>query len=452
MLQTGGLLNAFGNGVVLPFLIIYLHNVRGISLGVAGLAAATQSATALASGFLAGTLSDRIGPKRVLVGALGVMTVAFALMPFIRSPWQAFAVYVVWGAGSGSFWPSQSALLAALTPPARRSPAYALQRLTMNLGAAIGGVAAGLIASVAHPSSFTVLFLVNCATYVAYMLVLARVRTPELHPERARGTWRAVARDRTFLAYAALNAAFMTAAISLMIELLPAFGKNVTHVNEQEVGIIFALDAIGIVIFQLPVAKLAEGRRRMRGLAVMGVIWAVVADDRVGGRRLDDRDGRSRDARGRDARLRARRVPARRDPCAARRRPRAAAARRPLPRALEPLVAGRLDHRPAAGGFMLAARAARALARCSRRQPRLRGRCARARTPTTGAHADHPCAGLDGRGYRGRLRTCPCWRQATPSVQMPSLPRIRTRRVGAVRRAEVAAQQQPRLAELQATG
>jgi MFS family permease len=275
VLQTGGLLNAFGNGVVLPFLIIYLHNVRGISLGLAGLAAATQSATALASGFLAGTLSDRIGPKRVLTAALAVMTVAFALMPFIRSPWQAFAVYVVWGAGSGSFWPSQSTLLAALTPPARRSPAYALQRLTMNLGAAIGGVAAGLIASVAHPSSFTVLFLVNCATYVAYMVVLARVRTPDLHPERAHGTWRAFARDRTFLAYAALNAAFMTAAISLMIELLPAFGKNITHVNEQEVGVIFALDAIGIVIFQLPVAKFMEGRRRMRGLAAMGVVWAV---------------------------------------------------------------------------------------------------------------------------------------------------------------------------------
>jgi len=72
-----------------------------------------------------------------------------------------------------------------------------------------------------------------------------------------------------------LNAAFMTAAISLMIELLPAFGKNITHVNEQEVGVIFALDAIGIVIFQLPVAKLVEGRRRMRGLAGMGVVWAV---------------------------------------------------------------------------------------------------------------------------------------------------------------------------------
>jgi MFS family permease len=275
VLQTGGLVNAFGNGVVLPFLIIYLHNVRGISLGLAGLAAATQSAAALASGFAGGTLSDRIGPKRVLVGTLAIMTVAFAFMPLIHAAWQAFVVYVVWGAGSGSFWPAQSALLAGLTPPERRSPAYALQRLTMNLGAAIGGVAAGTIASVAHPRTFTVLFLLNSATYVAYAVVLARVRSPELHPDRSTGSWLAVARDRTFLAYTALNAAFMTAAISLMVELLPAFGKNVAHVSEQEVGIIFALDAVGIVIFQLPVAKLLEGRRRMRGLAAMGVVWAA---------------------------------------------------------------------------------------------------------------------------------------------------------------------------------
>jgi len=275
VLQAGGLTNAFGNGVVLPFLIIYLHNVRGISLGLAGLAAAVQSSAALASGFAAGTLSDRIGPKRVLIAALTVMTVAFALMPFIRDAWHAFAIYVLWGIGSGSFWPAQSALLAGLTPATQRSPAYALQRLTMNLGAAIGGVVAGLIASVAHPSSFTVLFFINCATYVAYIAVLVRVPSPELHPERARGSWRAVAGNRTFVAYTALNAAFMTASISLMIELLPAFAKNVTHVSEREVGVIFALDAIGIVIFQLPIAKLVEGRRRMLGLAAMGVVWAA---------------------------------------------------------------------------------------------------------------------------------------------------------------------------------
>jgi MFS family permease len=275
VLELGALVNAFGNGVVLPFLLIYLHNVRGIPFGLAGSAAAVQSAAALVSGFLGGTLSDRVGPKRVLLAALAVMTVAFALMPLIRTAWEAFAIYTLWGIGSGSFWPSQSALLAALTPETRRAPAYALQRLSMNVGVAVGGVVAGLIASVGNPQTFTVLFAINCVTFLGYMVVLTWVRAPALHEGRLGGSWHAVLRDRVFTRFTLLNAAFMTAAISLAVELLPAFGKNVTGISEQQVGIVFALDALGVVLFQLPVVKLVEGRSRMRGLALMGLLWAT---------------------------------------------------------------------------------------------------------------------------------------------------------------------------------
>src|SRR6476660_3283451 len=198
VLEAGALVNAFGNGVVLPFLLIYLHDVRGIPFGLAGTAAAVQSVAALASGFAAGTLSDRLGPKRVLLGALVVMTVAFALMPLISSALDAFLVYTLWGIGSGSFWPSQSAMLAGLTPAGSRAPAYALQRLAMNVGVALGGLTAGSIAVVGDPGSFTVLFAIDCATFLAYAAVLTRVRAPALHSERAGGSWRAVARDRVF--------------------------------------------------------------------------------------------------------------------------------------------------------------------------------------------------------------------------------------------------------------
>ena len=274
VLEAGALVNAFGNGVVLPFLLIYLHDVRGIPFGLAGSAAAVQSVAALASGFLGGTLSDRLGPKRVLLGALLVMTVAFGLMPLIRSALDAFLIYSLWGIGSGSFWPSQSAMLAGLTPAGKRAPAYGLQRLAMNVGVALGGVAAGSIAVVGDPGSFTVLFAIDCVTFLAYFAVLTRVRAPELHSEHAGGSWREVLQDRVFTRFTLLNAAFMTAGISLAVEILPAFGKNVAHINEREVGVVFAMDSVAIVLFQLPVVKLAEGRSRMRGLALMGVLWA----------------------------------------------------------------------------------------------------------------------------------------------------------------------------------
>ena len=36
-MEAGGLANGFGNGVTFPFVVIYLHNVRGLSLATAGL-------------------------------------------------------------------------------------------------------------------------------------------------------------------------------------------------------------------------------------------------------------------------------------------------------------------------------------------------------------------------------------------------------------------------------
>ena len=38
LVEAGGVVNSLGNGIVFPFIVIYLHNVRGISFAAAGLA------------------------------------------------------------------------------------------------------------------------------------------------------------------------------------------------------------------------------------------------------------------------------------------------------------------------------------------------------------------------------------------------------------------------------
>jgi MFS family permease len=275
ILQAGGLANMFGNGVIGPFLIIYLHNVRGISLGVAGLIVASNSAAALCSGFVGGALSDRIGPRNVLSGALLVMAVGFALFPLIRSPWEAFLLNMVIGAGSGSFWPSQSTLLSSLSPPDRRHTAFAQQRMTMNVGIALGGLVAGAIARTDRPGTFTFLFLLNAVTFVVFVFVLRllpNVQTGGDHHEPGR--YADVFRNHVFIAYVILNVVFIGAGIAVMSELLPPFAKNTADVSDPAIGVLWFVSAAVVALAQLPIVKLVEGHRRMRGLALMGVLWA----------------------------------------------------------------------------------------------------------------------------------------------------------------------------------
>jgi MFS family permease len=276
-MEAGGLANAFGNGVAYPFTVIYLHNVRGFSLGIAGLVLATNAFVGLGAGPLAGIVVDRFGARATLAVSLILMAVGFGAFPWVREPWHAFVASAVAGVGNGGFWPSQSTLLAGLTPQARRHAAFALQRVTRNLGIGLGGVTGGLIATTSDAGSFTVLYMIDAATFIAFAAVLSLVPEPEL-PAVAdgarRGRYLDVLRHRVFLGFVGLNVLFVAAGYA-QLELLPVFAKNEAGVTEKAIGIIFFANTLVIVLGQLPVSKLLEGRRRMRALAVMTVLWAA---------------------------------------------------------------------------------------------------------------------------------------------------------------------------------
>lgn len=277
LLQLGGVMNSFGNGVILPFLVIYLHDVRGFGLGISGLIVSVSAAAQLTAGIVAGPLVDKLGARPVLGGGLVMQAVGIGLFPLVRSPWQAFLLIAIEGAGSAGFWPSQSTLIARLTPPARRHAAFAQQRVTMNLGIGLGGLVGGAIASVSHPSTFTALFVIDALTFLAYVAVLFFIHDPGVaEEERADqpSSYRAVLRDRLFLGLWSLNFLFVAAGYSLF-NLVPAFARDQGHISEREIGVIFFVNTGVIVLAQLPISHVIEGRRRLRALALMPLLFAI---------------------------------------------------------------------------------------------------------------------------------------------------------------------------------
>jgi predicted MFS family arabinose efflux permease len=193
----------------------------------------------------------------------------------VREPWHALALAALAGTGIGTWLTMQSSLLAALTPPSLRHAAFAQQRVTMNLGIGLGGLTGGLIATTESSSSYTVLFALDAVTFLVFIGVLTLVPDPPLAPRDGEvgGRYLEVLRDRVFLGVVGLNALWVAAGYAVF-ELLPVYAKNEAGVSERAIGVIFFVNTVAIVLGQLPLVKLLEGRRRMRALAFMTLVWA----------------------------------------------------------------------------------------------------------------------------------------------------------------------------------
>lgn len=269
--------NSLGNGIVIPFLIIYLHEVRHIGLGTSGLVVAELLGIGLVGSPLAGRVVDRVGARATLMTSLALLAAGYGAFPFVRHPWQAFGLAAIAGAGNAGFAPSHSSLLAGLTSREQRTAAYALTRVTDNLGFGIGGLVGGLIATTQVPESFDLLFAVDAGTFVAFMGLLLFVPAPSLGPAaaRMRGRYAEVLSDRTFVWLLALTALLVAAAYAQISTTLPPYVKEHASVSEAGIGLIFFVNTIVLVIAQLPIAKALQARRRLRALALTGAIFSA---------------------------------------------------------------------------------------------------------------------------------------------------------------------------------
>jgi MFS family permease len=263
-----------GNGAVAPFVLVYLHEVRGVPLGTAGLVVAATGAGALVAGPVAGCLADRIGPRAVLWASLLVGALASALFPLTETAGEAALSLAVLGAAGAAFGTSQSTLVAALTHPRRRRSAFALQRVSIHLGLGLGALAGGLLASVAHPESFRALFWANALTFLASAALLIAAPAPRPSREVARASYRDVLRDRAFVGFLSINSIVIAGAVGPMGTFLPAFALG-AGASEAQIGFLVLFSSFFIVVAQLPIASLMEGRRRMIALALMAVLWST---------------------------------------------------------------------------------------------------------------------------------------------------------------------------------
>ncbi|MFJ6798798.1 MFS transporter [Streptomyces sp. NPDC091268] len=283
-IQAGNALTAFGIGFTVPFLYIYVAQVRDL-----GSMAATSAFVAFALGALValpltGRVIDRRGPVPVVIGAavaasLGALSLGLStgLVPILLS---ALAL----GAGQAVMQPALATMIVWCSTPSSRTRAFALQFFMQNLGLGIGGLIGGQIVDESRPGSFTLLFGIEAVMFLVLAGIIASVRMPHVpgikdavpkDPSQAGGGWKRLLRHKAMVQFCVLGFVLFFACYGQFESGLAAFGTEAAGISPSTLGFALAANTGAIVVAQFVVLRLVEKRRRSRVIALVGVIWTV---------------------------------------------------------------------------------------------------------------------------------------------------------------------------------
>jgi MFS family permease len=278
LLLFGTLVNRFGS-FVLVFLVLYLTR-NGYTITQAGVAVSAYGIGGLGSALAGGYLTDRIGRRRTI----GLSMFSAAAVMVALSQTTALVPVVVLACLAGLtcelYRPASSAYLTDLTKTGERVTAFALYRLAINLGAAIGPAVGGFVAE----HSFTLLFLGDALTSVIFGVVAVFFLPSTVHTRQAEsapaaaGSVRQILADRNFM----LFLVGATIAALVYFQAYSTFPLQVTAYGFSSAvyGMLIGLNGLLVILIELPfssVTRRFDMRRVMAtGMLLIGVGFFIV--------------------------------------------------------------------------------------------------------------------------------------------------------------------------------
>lgn len=280
-IHVGNALSAFGLGFTVPYLYVYVAQVRGLGAVTAGLVLAVFAVAALIVLPFAGRAIVRRGPLPVLLAAL--VTAAFGALSLglAGSATSVLLSAAALGAGQAVMQPALATMIVDCSTADTRSRAFATQFFLQNLGLGVGGLIGGHLVDSTRVDSFTLLFSVEAAMFLLLAGVMATVRMPHsprlegAPPQSAKGSLKQLLGNRAMVRLSVLGFVLFFACYGQFESGLSAYGVEAAGISTSALGSALAANTLMIVVAQFAVLKFVERRRRSRVIAAVGLIWAV---------------------------------------------------------------------------------------------------------------------------------------------------------------------------------
>jgi len=160
------------NSSISPILTLFIKDLSGDSGNIAfisGMIAAVPGIAALVSAPRLGRLGDRIGTARILMAALGLTTLLFAIMAWVQTPLQLGILRFLLGFADGALMPAVQTLLLKYSSDQVTGRIFGYNQSFMYLGNVVGPL---IGSSVSALMGFRWVFAVTAALVLINCLLL----------------------------------------------------------------------------------------------------------------------------------------------------------------------------------------------------------------------------------------------------------------------------------------
>lgn len=263
----------------MPFLAIYLSKDTQLSPVLIGMIIGLGPLASTIGGFVGGAMSDRLGRKTIMLAALIGWVLVFLGFAMVKSPVAFMLLNMLNGLCRSLYEPVSQALMADVTVKEKRLKVFSLRYIAINVGVSVGPLLGAFFGTMEAWLPFMITGFIYLLYAIGLLLLLHRFGITKIDGEKRSGVtllsaWNIVRKDRVFRYYiggaiiGAIGYSQMTVTLSQYIEKSVIGGATLF-------AMLMSLNAIVVVLLQVPLSRLFERWGPMVAIAVGNVMFAL---------------------------------------------------------------------------------------------------------------------------------------------------------------------------------
>ena len=269
------LVMATGFSICIPFLALYLHQDRGLSMTLVGLIILGAGLCSAVTQAFGGALSDRFGRRPILIMASSISIFLYSGLVLIGISAPVWAIAIAYVAGRAMLTiarPVISAMVADFTSKEKLTEAYGILRIGGNMGWAFGPALGGYLATFLPYGWLFGIAALACA--VVFLIVFFFVHDSSHWVSRSAGLRDVLppAEDRVFLAFIALSV-LLFIAMGQMASTLSIFTVDMIGFSKAQFGLLLTLNGLIVIFFQYPMTLALRRVAKFRALILGSLLY-----------------------------------------------------------------------------------------------------------------------------------------------------------------------------------